>query len=97
MYSLEIRMLWRDLTVAVQYLKRAYKKDGERLFTRAHRDKTRDNGFKLKERRFILDVRRTFFIMRVVRHWNRLPKKVVDDPSLEEFKARLNGALGGLI
>lgn len=70
MYSLEIRMLWRDLTVAVQYLKRAYKKDGERLFTRAHRDKTRDNGFKLKERRFILDVRRTFFIMRVVRHWD---------------------------
>lgn len=57
-YSLEIRMLWRDLIVAFQYLKGAYKKDRERLFTRARRDKTRDNGFKLQEGRFILDIRK---------------------------------------
>ncbi|KFO92553.1 hypothetical protein N320_01262, partial [Buceros rhinoceros silvestris] len=54
------------------------------------------NGFKMKEGRFRLDVRRKFFIMRVVRHWNRLPRKVVDAPSLEECKARLDGALSSL-
>ena len=35
--------------------------------------------------------------MRVVRCWNRLPREVVDSPSLEVFKARLDGALGSLV
>ncbi|KFZ54629.1 hypothetical protein N321_02692, partial [Antrostomus carolinensis] len=55
------------------------------------------NGFKLKEGRFGLDIRRKFFTQRVVRHWNRLPREVLDAPSLEAFKARLDGALGILI
>ncbi|KFQ78554.1 hypothetical protein N337_12272, partial [Phoenicopterus ruber ruber] len=55
------------------------------------------NGFKLKEGRFRLDVRKKFFTMRVVRHWNRLPKEAVDAPSLEAFKARLDGALSNLV
>ena len=37
-----------------------------------------------------------FFTQRVVTHWKRLPKEVVDAPSLEAFKARMDVALGSL-
>ncbi|KFO70511.1 hypothetical protein N303_08252, partial [Cuculus canorus] len=47
--------------------------------------------------RFILDIRKNFFTMRVVRHWHRLPREAVAAPSLEVFKARLDGALGSLV
>ncbi|KFR14925.1 hypothetical protein N306_07732, partial [Opisthocomus hoazin] len=54
-------------------------------------------GSKLKEGRFRLDIRKTFFTMRVVRHWSRLPREAVDTPSLAVFKARLDGALSNLV
>ncbi|KFO82638.1 hypothetical protein N303_13798, partial [Cuculus canorus] len=55
------------------------------------------NGYKLERGRFTLDIRKNFFTMRVVRHWHRLPRDAVDAPSLEVFKARLDGALGSLV
>ncbi|KFR10378.1 hypothetical protein N306_15397, partial [Opisthocomus hoazin] len=55
------------------------------------------NGSKLKEGRFRLDIRKKFFTMRVMKHWHRLPREVVAAPSLEVFKARLDGALSNLV
>ncbi|KFP97362.1 hypothetical protein N329_11836, partial [Haliaeetus albicilla] len=46
---------------------------------------------------FGLDIRKKFFTMSVVKHWNKLPREVVDAPSLETFKVRLDGALSNLI
>ncbi|GAB0176257.1 hypothetical protein GRJ2_000090900 [Grus japonensis] len=97
LFGLEKRRLLGDLTAAFQYLKGADKKSGEGLFTKACSDRTRGNVFKLKEGRFRLDIRKKFFTVRVVRHWNRLPREVVDAPSLEVFKARLDGALGNVV
>ncbi|KFQ09963.1 hypothetical protein N330_09141, partial [Leptosomus discolor] len=55
------------------------------------------NGFKIKEGRFRLDIRKKFFTMRVVKHWNRLPREVGEAPSLETFKVRPDWALSNLI
>ncbi|KFO85843.1 hypothetical protein N320_12995, partial [Buceros rhinoceros silvestris] len=55
------------------------------------------NGFELKEGRVRLEVRKKFSTMRVVNHWRMLPRAAVDVPSLEVFKARLDGALNNLV
>ena len=57
----------------------------------------RGNGFKLKGGRFRLDIRKKFFATRVVGHWTRLPRKVVDAPSPEACQGSLDKALSNLI
>jgi len=96
LFILEKRSLRGDLRAAFQYLKGAYRKDGENIFSRACCDRTRGNGFKLREGRCRLGIRKKFFTMRVVEHWNRLPREVVEAPSLETLMARLDGALSNL-
>ena len=67
------------------------------LFIKKCSDRIRGRGFKLKEVRFRLDVRKKFFTVRVLRYWNRLPREVVEAPSLEVLKARLHEALGNVV
>ena len=82
---------------SAQYITGAYKKGAERLFTRACSDRRRGEGFKLKEGRFRLDIGKKCFTVRVLRHWNGLPRDAVDAPSLEVFKARLEGSWSNLM
>jgi len=91
LFRLQKRRLQGDLTEAFQYFKGAYEKDGDKYFSRACCDRTRSNGFKLREGRFRLA------ITRVVKHWHKLPREVVDAPFVEMFKARLDGALSHVI
>lgn len=97
LFNLEKRRLRGDLLEAFQYLKRAYKIDGDRLFSTSCCNRARVNCFKLKEGRFSLDMRNNFFMMMVVKHWPRLLREVTDAPSLETFQARLDRALSNLI
>ena len=88
-----VRSLWGE------YVKVGCRKERVRLFRRVWCNRTRRNGFKLKEGRFRLDIRKKSYseVYSVVRHWNRLPRRVVDVPSVETFKIRMGGALSNLI
>jgi len=97
LFNLEKGRLWGDLIAAFQCLKGAYKKGVHRLFNRVCCDRTRGNGFKVKEGRFRLDKRKKFFTVKVVKHWYTLPREMVDAPSLETFEARLDRTLSNLI
>ncbi|PKU46624.1 hypothetical protein llap_3068 [Limosa lapponica baueri] len=97
LFSLKMRNLQEYLIAALWYLKGACRRDGEGLFIRECNNRTRGKGFKLTEGRFRLDIKKKFFTVRVVRHWNRLPREVVGAPSQEVFKARLDGALSNLV
>ena len=59
-----------------------------------HSDMTRGNGFKLKEEKFRLVIRRKFYTERAARRWHKLLREAVHTPSLEALKARMDGALG---
>ena len=97
LFSLEKRRLRGDLIAAFQYLNGSYKIEEDRLFSRVCGDRTRGNGFKLRNGTFRLDIRKKSFTVRVARHRKRLPSVVVDAPSLETLKARQDQALGNLM
>ena len=78
------------------YIKGNHVEEGANLFTAALETRTRSNGLKLWERRFHLNSRKHFLIVRTVRRWNKLTPRVVESPSLEVFRRRLDKHLSGV-
>ncbi|PKU43025.1 hypothetical protein llap_6660 [Limosa lapponica baueri] len=91
--SLEERSPRGDLIALCTFLRRESGEGGADLFSLGSSYRTRGNGSKLHQGRFRLDIKNHFFPKRVVKHWNRLPREVLDATGLSVFQRHLDNIL----
>ena len=96
LFSLGKRRLREDLINVYKYLKGGGRQvDEASLFSVMCSNETRINGLNLGHRKFHTNMQKNFFMVRVMEHWNRLPREVVESPSMEKFKIHLDSYLCG--
>lgn len=63
----------------------SYREAGEGPFIRNCSERTRSKSYQLRKRKIRLDIKKKVFTVRMVSHWNRLPREVGDAPTLSVF------------